>query len=233
MAKQTPVDQAVEAVAETLITAHRQGDVAAITNALSSPVLHELDERYPGLGNIHLVFAFARLLSHECPPETRDHNGVPQLSRLIGDEITERDYVAERKAAGEAFGRPISTADAKASGARYADAVPLAQELIRIWILAPDAIPEFVHTHSGRSPTMVNDVWGVLWHACATIRASAEAADSAGRVIPDHIRETLARTRTETERDTGSGDRQRRRAGGERDGRPPPGTDCGRDDGLS
>lgn len=185
MAKGTPIDQAVGSVAETLLAAQQQDDVAAITSALSSPALRELDERHPGLGNIHLAFAFARLLSHECPPGTLDDDGVPQLSRLLGAGTTARGYVTERKAVGEAFSRPVSTAEAKASGARYADAIPLAQAFMRVWILAPDAVPEFVHIHSGRSPAMVDDVWGILWHACATIRASAKpSATPPGSPLP-------------------------------------------------
>ncbi|WP_107661046.1 hypothetical protein [Nocardia suismassiliense] len=74
-------------------------------------------------------------------------------------------------AASAEFGLPGSTAEAKASNARFAEAIPTAQEFMDVWTLTPGAVVDFVQAHSARSPVMVDGVWGVLWQACATVRS--------------------------------------------------------------
>ncbi|WP_157119985.1 hypothetical protein [Nocardia fusca] len=172
----SPIDQAVGAVAEELLGVHanRQDPTTAsklAANALAGPVLQTLDRQHPGLANIHLAFAFARLLSKECPPDARDDRGVPQMSLLVGPGSETPGHAELHRAASAGFGNPSSTADAKASNARFAEAIPLAQRFIQVWTLTPRAVAAFVHAQSARSPVMVDGVWGVLWQACVSVRS--------------------------------------------------------------
>ncbi|MFD4406753.1 hypothetical protein ACFWPH_28720 [Nocardia sp. NPDC058499] len=176
MDNSSSIDQAVGAVAEELIGlhAHQQDPTTAsklAANALAAPVLQTLEHQRPGLANIHLAFAFARLLSEECPPAGRDNRGVPQMALLVGDGAEMPGHAEAHKAASAGFGNPSSTAEAKASNARFAEAIPLAQRFIQVWTLTPRAVPDFVQAQSARSPVMVDGVWGVLWQACVTMRS--------------------------------------------------------------
>jgi hypothetical protein len=164
------VDQAVGAVVDTLLRAYREQDPVAVSTALSAPVLRELDRQHLGMGNIHLAFAFARVLAQECPAGARYENGVPRMDYLVGDGIELPGYVEARMTVGEALDQPASRADAKASNARFADAITLTQKFMQVWMLTPRAVPTFVHAQSARSPAMTDDVWGVLFQACATVR---------------------------------------------------------------
>ncbi|WP_280246704.1 MULTISPECIES: hypothetical protein [Nocardia] len=176
MAEVTVLFQAVGEVAEKLLDAYLQGDpkvaAKAVAKALRAPVLQELNQQHPGLANINLAFAFAQRLSRECPTDARDERGVPQLSRLVGEGLEMPGQAAAHIAASAEFGLPASTADAKASNARFAEAIPLTQKLMRVWTLTPHAVSDFVHAQSARSPVMVDAVWGVLWQACATVRSA-------------------------------------------------------------
>ncbi|MGW5384012.1 hypothetical protein [Nocardia sp. NPDC003963] len=170
------IDQAVGAVAEELLDVHmhRQDPTTAskrAANALAAPVLQTLNQQHSGLANIHLAFAFARLLSQECPPAVRDNRGVPQMTLLVGEGAEMPGHAEAHKAASAGFGNPSSTAEAKASNARFAEAIPLAQRFIQVWTLTPRAVPNFVQAQSARSPVMVDGVWGVLWQACVTVRS--------------------------------------------------------------
>jgi S-adenosyl methyltransferase len=97
----TAVDQAVGAVVDTLLRAYREQDPVAVSAALSAPVLRELDRQHLGMGNIHLAFAFARVLAQECPAGARYENGVPRMDYLVGDGIELPGYVEARMAVGE------------------------------------------------------------------------------------------------------------------------------------
>jgi len=165
-----PTPDHVRAIAEDLLRAYAEGDAQLMSRAIGSPVLRELDSQHRGLGNIHLAFTFAQLLDAECPDQARDAKGVPLLALLVEDRGD--DVLEERVALGEELGRPVTVADAKASQARFSDSVPLAQAFVRCWHLRPGAVTTFVQLHSGQSPAMVDEVWGVLWQACATIRAT-------------------------------------------------------------
>ena len=160
----------VRAIAEDLLRAYATGDAQLMTRAIGSPALKELDSQHQGLGNIHLAFAFAQLLDAECPVQARDGQGVPLLALLVEDRGD--DVLDARVALGEELGRPVAVADAKASAARFSHSVPLAQAFVQCWRLRPGAVTAFVQLHSGQSPAMVDEVWGVLSQACATIRAT-------------------------------------------------------------
>jgi hypothetical protein len=172
MTTRMPTQEAVAEVTERLLSAYQSQDAAAIASAMAAPVLRVLDQQQPGLSNIHLAFAFARLLSQECPAAARDEKRVPRLHLLVGDGAESPGDVEARVAVGEEIGSPISKAEAKASSARFAEGIPLAQKFMRVWTLSPQAVPDFVQVQAARSAVMVDAVWGVLFQACATIRAS-------------------------------------------------------------
>jgi hypothetical protein len=178
MTEHMPPPEAVVEVVERLLSAHQSQDAAAIASALASPVLRVLDQQQPGLSNIHLAFAFARLLSQECPVAARDEKRVPQLHLLVGDGAELPGELEARVTVGQEIGSPVTKAEAKASSARFAEGIPLAQKFMHVWTLSPQAVPDFVHAQAGRSAVMVDAVWGVLFQACATIRAAT------GRSIP-------------------------------------------------
>ncbi|MFI9507268.1 hypothetical protein [Nocardia sp. NPDC052566] len=171
MGEATSIDQAVGAVAEDLLNAYRLQDPEAVKKALTASVLQGLDRQHPGFGNIHLAFAFARLLSRECPADARDDQGVPRMSLLVGDGFELPGGTAAHMAISKEFGFPASTAESKASNARFAEAIPLAQQFMRVWTLTPRAVADFTHAQSTRSPVMVDAVWGVLWRACTAVRS--------------------------------------------------------------
>ena len=167
-----PIDQAVGKVAEALLGACQRRDAQEVMSALDGPVLRAADAQFRGLGNVHLAFAFARILSRECPTDARDGDGVPRISALVGDGAETATFIDARIAVGKELGQPIFRADAKGANARFAAGIPLTQEFMRIWTLSPRAVPAFVQTQSARSPVMVEDVWGVLFQACVSIRSA-------------------------------------------------------------
>lgn len=166
-----PIDQAVGEVAEALLGACQRRNAQEVMSALDGPVLTAADAQFPGLGNLHLAFAFARILSRECPTDARDGDGVPRISALVGDGAETATFADAHIAVGMELGQPSSRADAKGSNARFAAGIPLTQRFMRIWTLSPQAVPAFVETQSARSPIMVDDVWGVLFQACASVRS--------------------------------------------------------------
>jgi len=160
--------ECVRAIAEDLLRACATADAQPMTRAIGSAALKELDSQHQGLGNIHLVFAFAQLLETECPVQACDGQGVILLALLVEDRGG--DVLDVRVALGEDLGRPV--ADANASAASFSDVVPLAQALVGSWHLRPGAVTAFAQFHSCRSPAMVDEVWAVLRQACATIRSA-------------------------------------------------------------
>ena len=167
-----PTHEAMAAVAEQLLDAYRALDAAAIRGAMEAPGLRELDEQHRGLSNIHLAFAFAQILAHECPEADRDEKRVPRLDLLVGDGAAPPGFLEARMAVGEEIGSPVSRAEAKASNARFAEGIHLAQMFMEVWTLVPQAVPEFVQAQAVRSAVMVDVVWAVLFRACATVRAA-------------------------------------------------------------
>ncbi|WP_316521203.1 hypothetical protein [Kitasatospora brasiliensis] len=139
-----------------------------MTAALQSPVLRQLDQQHRGLGNIHLPYAFAGLLLRECPPGSRDLQGVPDLRRLVHAATDETLHA--RVEIAEDLGTPFGIADAKAEDARFVGAIPLAQEFVRLCHLQPKATAEFVRRETLRSASMVDEVWGLLYEACSAVR---------------------------------------------------------------
>jgi hypothetical protein len=162
------------AVAEQLLSAYDTQDAAALTSVMKTPVLRELDEQHLGLSNIHLAFAFARLLARECPEAARDEKRVPRLDVLVGDGAESPSFMQARIAVGEEVGSPVSRAEAKASNARFAEGIPLAQMFMEVWMLVPLAVPEFVQAQAARSAVMVDAVWAVLFKACAAMRSTTD-----------------------------------------------------------
>ncbi|WP_157876767.1 hypothetical protein [Streptomyces graminilatus] len=169
-----PTQAAMAAVVEQLLSAYDAQDAAALRSVLKTPELQELDEQHRGLSNIHLAFAFARLLARECPEAARDEKRVPRLDLLVGDGAESPGFVEARTGLGEEVGSPVSRAEAKASNARFAEGIPLAQMFMQVWMLVPQAVPEFVHAQSARSAVMVDAVWAVLFKACATMRSTTD-----------------------------------------------------------
>lgn len=167
-----PDPRAVGDVVEQLLTAYQRRDTSAMAKALQAPVLQHADAQHRGLGNLHLAFAFARLLQTECPPTQRDASGVPRLDLLVGDGIDPPGYLDARIAVGEELDQPVSRPEIKASTASSAQAIPLVQRFIRTWVLSPQAVPTFVQAQSARSAAMIDEVWGMLFEACARVRAA-------------------------------------------------------------
>lgn len=167
-----PVDQAVGEVVEALLRAYRNYDVQGVRAALSASVLARANAKARGLGNLHLTYAFARLLLQECPAAALDQHGVPRIDLLVGDGIELPGDLDARLALEEELGGSMSRADAKASLVRLPDAIPLTQMFIQRWVLCPQAIPAFVNAQLAHSPAIVDDVWGVLFQACANIRST-------------------------------------------------------------
>ncbi|MEV7931274.1 MULTISPECIES: hypothetical protein [unclassified Kitasatospora] len=92
---------------------------------------------------------------------------MPDLRRLVR-AATDETLHARLEIADE-IGMPFGIADAKAENARFIAAVPLAQEFVKLCRLQPDATAEFVR-QARRSAVMVDEVWAVLYEACATVR---------------------------------------------------------------
>lgn len=164
-------EEDVDTIAESLLAAASRRDSDAAMKAIRSPLLAELNRQHQGLGNLNLAFAFAQILVRECPAEARDQWGVPRLDLLVGDTGEQLWNLPVRQAVGEAVGKPVSTADVKAEMARFAEAIPLAQQFIQIWVREPQRVVEFVSRESGTSAAMVDEVWGVLAHACSALRS--------------------------------------------------------------
>ncbi|MFD4394178.1 hypothetical protein [Kitasatospora sp. NPDC058478] len=162
------VPQAVTDVVETLLAAQTSGDFVMVAAALQSPVLRELDRQQKGLGNLNLAYVFAVLLIQECPPEECDVLGVPDLRRLVR-AATDETLHARLEIADE-IGTPFGIADAKAEDARFFAAVPLAQEFVRRCRLQPETTAEFVRQASRQPGAMIDEVWAVLYEACAAVR---------------------------------------------------------------
>ncbi|WP_431920816.1 hypothetical protein [Nonomuraea jabiensis] len=165
-----PTAKAMTVVAEELIRAYCQTDWPAVEKALDAEIIRSVQALHPAMGNIHLAFAFARILARECPETARDGHGVPQLLSLIGDGAERPGDVDARLSLSMDLGQPVTTADAKASIARYAEGIPLAQKFMRTWVRTPQFVPGFVETHAAASPVMTDAVWGVLWQACVAAR---------------------------------------------------------------
>ena len=150
-----------------LLFAHRHATPEAVLKILRGPVVDALEATTPGLGDLHLTLAFARLLAAECPPHGRDEHGIPLLSTLVGDVDEHLDLFETYVTRGDRDGRLGNPADVKAARARVEAALPLAQRFMTAFVAGGDAVRRYPHLEDRRSPTPLDDLWGVLFRACA------------------------------------------------------------------
>ncbi|MFG2425102.1 hypothetical protein ACGFWD_39590 [Streptomyces sp. NPDC048448] len=122
--------------------------------------------------NLLLAEVFAGILDDECPVIWRNTEGVPDvraLAEIAHDPGEAHRYVALKVADGQ----ELSLADAKARIARRSSATDLAMLYLRYRHLHSEQLAAFIDDARKQTPLMVDHVWGVLWVACATVRAMA------------------------------------------------------------